>query len=290
MQGDFPAEIFYCSQIQSLDLSHNHLSGDFPVRNFSLFGNLTSLDVSYNDFSECRVTESRFFDRFNSSSFVRSGVLPNRKEIRIKAVVFFVFFPVFVVAMVVFLGWFWFSGTGFRGFRPSVLEEATEGFSERNLVGKNGGASLIYRGVLRDGSEVRIEVYVDRMSGRKRRRFVELSEVLVRLHHRNVVNVLGWCNSRRLKAIVTDWIDEDKSIERWLVNYVPPWKQRVKVMLGVAAGICYLQEEWPDFRFDLKSRNVMMSEDGEPLITRFKLDDHCSSTKSESNPKVLCAP
>lgn len=281
LKGNFPTEIFYCSQLQALDLSHNNLSGDFPVKNFSLLTNLTRLNLSYNHFSECRISETRFFQRFNSSSFIHSGILPNHRELRIKVVVFFVGFPVLVMATVVFLGWFCFFRTSFHEFSPSILEEATDGFSKRNLVGKSGGASL-YRGVLRDGSVVRIEVYTDEMSRRKRRRFVQHSQILVQLRHRNIATIIGWCNSRKLTAIVTDWIDSDKNIETWLVNCVPPWKRRVKVIVGIAAAICYLQGEWPDVRYNLKSRNIMLSEDGEPLITRYKLDDHHSSTKSKS--------
>ncbi|KAL8508278.1 hypothetical protein ACS0TY_018751 [Phlomoides rotata] len=278
LKGFFPTEIFYCSQIQALDLSHNNLSGDFPVYNLSIFTNLTFLNLSYNRFSECRASETRFFERFNSSSFVHSGILPDHRELRMKGVVLFVGFPVFVMGSVVFLGWFCFFRTSFHQFRPSILKEATDGFSKRNLVGESGGGSL-YRGVLRDGSEVRIEVYMDGMSGQEIRRFEEHSKILVQLHHRNIVKVLGWCNSRRLRAMVTDWIDAERSVERWLVKCVPPWKQRVKVVLGIAAGICYLQEEWPDVRCNLETRNVLLSEDGEPLMTRFKLDDHHSSTK-----------
>ncbi|KAI3455892.1 hypothetical protein Pfo_012555 [Paulownia fortunei] len=285
LKGNFPTDIFHCSQIQALDLSHNNLSGDVPIQNFSFLENLTFLNLSYNHFSECRISDTHFFEHFNSSSFIHSGLLPNHKEFRIKAVLLLVGFPVFVIAMVVFWGWLCFWRPDFQPsflqsrhkFTPSVLKAATDGFSKRNFVGKTGRAS-IYRGVLRNGSEVRIEIYLDNMSRGNQTRFVEQSKVLVQLYHKNIVPVLGWCDSHKFRAIVSEWVDGE-NIETWLTTSVPPWKQRVKVILGIAAGICYLNEEWPEVGYNLKTRNILLSEDGEPLITRFKLDDHHSSTK-----------
>ncbi|KAL0398197.1 UNVERIFIED_CONTAM: putative L-type lectin-domain containing receptor kinase I.1 [Sesamum radiatum] len=77
-----------------------------------------------------------------------------------------------------------------------------------------------------------------------RRRFIEQCKILVQLEHKNIVPVLGWCDSRRLRAIVTEWVDGE-NIEAWLATCNPPWKQRVQAILGIAAGICYLHEEWP---------------------------------------------
>ncbi|KAL0363681.1 UNVERIFIED_CONTAM: L-type lectin-domain containing receptor kinase IV.3 [Sesamum calycinum] len=279
LKGGFPTDVFYCSQIQALDLSHNNLSGDLPIHNFSLLENLTFLNLSYNDFTECRISDSHFFERFNSSSFIRSGLVPNHKEFRIKAVLLLVGFPVLVLVLVVFWGWLCFlRRSNKHKFTPSILKAATDGFSVRNLVGKNGRAS-VFRGVLRDGSEVRVEIYLGAMSIENRRRFVQQCEILVQLQHKNIVPVLGWYNSRRMRAIVIAWVDGE-NIETWLSTCNPPWKQRVHIILGIAAGICYLHEEWPQVGYNLKTRNIMLSADGEPVITRFKLlDDHHSSTK-----------
>ncbi|KAK6123821.1 hypothetical protein DH2020_042422 [Rehmannia glutinosa] len=274
LKGNFPNEIFYCSQIKVLDLSHNSLSGDVPIQSFSFLQNLTLLNLSYNQFSECRISDKHFFNRFKSSSFIRSGVLPNQKKFGLKALFLLVGFPVFVIATVVFVFLGWRLEPGF-GFTPSVIQAATYGFHARNLVGKN-----VYRGVLRNGSEVRIEIFSDKLSREKRRRFVEKSKILVMLRHKNMVSVLGWCDRRRFRALVTEWIDGE-NVETWLEKYVPLWEERVKVILGVFDGICYLHDECPEIGYNLKTRDIVLSEDGEPLITRFKLGDHHSSTKSK---------
>ncbi|KAG6393878.1 hypothetical protein SASPL_144452 [Salvia splendens] len=97
--------------------------------------NLTSLNLSHNGFSECRVSEARFFGHFNSSGFVHSGVIPDHRELRIRTVAF--------------LGEF--------EFEVRAVEEAIGGLLRRNLAGKsNSDLGRVYRGVLRDGRVVGI--------------------------------------------------------------------------------------------------------------------------------------
>lgn len=288
IKGNFPIDIFHCSQITNLDLSLNNLSGDVPIQNFSLLENLTFLNLSYNQFSESKISDKHFFERFNTSSFIHSGILPNHKEYTIKAVLLLVGFPFFVILVVIFFGWICFWRPDFlpkflqrkHKFTYSILKAATDGFSETNLL-KATGKVCIYKGILRDGTDVRIEIMFDIMSRENRRRFVEQAKVLVHLHHVNVVSMLGWCDNRRFRTIISEWTDSE-NVETWLENSAPSWKKRVKVMLGIAAGICYLHEGWPEVGYDLKTRNLLLSEDGEPLITKFKLDNHQSSAKSKS--------
>ncbi|CAI9783502.1 unnamed protein product [Fraxinus pennsylvanica] len=284
LKGNFPSEVFNCSQIQQLDLSHNELSGDVPVQNFDHLPNLTFLSLSYNHFSECKISNKNFFKRFNTTSFIHSGLLPNHKKFRIKAVLLLVGFPISVVATVAWFGWLCFWRPDFLPkflqrkykFTPSTLKAATNGLSKKNLVAKSSTIG-IYRGILRDGNEVKIEIYWETISRESRRRFVEQCKILVQLYHKNIAPVLGWCDNRRFRAIVTKWIDGE-NIETWLSRSAPQWKQRVKAFIGIAAGICYLHEEWPEVGYDLKTRDIQLSE-GEPLISRFKFDHHNSSTK-----------
>lgn len=167
-----------------------------------------------------------------------------------------------------------------HNFTVSTLEAATDGFSKKNRVGKS-----VYRGILRDGSEVRIEIYLNNKISRSR--FVEECEVLVRLRHKNLVRVCGWCCDRSLRALVTEWPrsggeDEVMSVEMWVLESGPSWKQRLKVLVGVLKGMRYLQEQWPEVGYDLRATNVLVRQSTvEPLIARFKVGEY-SSTKSKS--------
>ncbi|XP_010243934.1 PREDICTED: putative leucine-rich repeat receptor-like serine/threonine-protein kinase At2g24130, partial [Nelumbo nucifera] len=282
--GAFPSEILYCSQIHSLDLSHNDLSGDVPTQSFSPLTNLTLLNLSYNHFSESKISDSPFFERFNSSSFVHSGLLPDHRKFKIKAVILLIGFPIFVVLMVGFLGWLCFRRQDIlpsvlkhrHNFTPTMLNAATAGFSEKNLVGKSRGVE-IYKGILKDRTEVRIEIYNEKIANQIRRKFVQECQILVQLSHKNLVRVLGWCDNRGLRAIVTEWTDGG-NIESWLSGY-PPWKHRLKVLTGLMEGMYYLQEQWPEVDYDLRASSVMLSHDREPLISRFKVGEQNSTSK-----------
>ncbi|KAF8412769.1 hypothetical protein HHK36_000739 [Tetracentron sinense] len=252
IEGAFPSDILHCSQIEALDLSHNNLIGDIPLQGFSPLTNLTLLNLSYNHFSESKISDKHFFERFNSSSFLHSGLLPNHQKFQIKAESI--------------------------NLHRTMLKAATDGFSEGNLVGKSEGVD-IYRGLMREGTDVRIEVYTEKISGEVHKKFVEECRILVQMNHKNLVRVLGWCNNRRTRAIVTEWTD-GMNIETWLSSESPPWKHRLKILMGVLEGMCYLQEQWAQVGYDLRTCSVLLSRDLEPLISRFRIGDRNSSTKN----------
>ncbi|OVA05133.1 Protein kinase domain [Macleaya cordata] len=284
IKGNFPSDILQCSQIQALDLSHNQLTGDFPLLSFSPLTNLTLLNLSYNHFSGIRISDSQFFQRFKLSSFLNSGLLPDHQKFKIKVVFFLIGFPIFVFLTVVCFGWICFWRPDFlpsflrhqHKFTPAMLKAATNGFSECNLVAKIGELD-VYRGTMRDGTEIRIEIYRDKIPSEEQRKFVEECRILVQLDHKNLVRVLGWCDHRRLRAIVTEWTD-GVNIERWL-SQSPPWKQRLKILVGVVEGMCYLEEQWPEVVYDLKTSSVLLSEDQEPLISRFGVGDQNNNSR-----------
>ncbi|KAL3537961.1 hypothetical protein ACH5RR_001327 [Cinchona calisaya] len=284
LKGNFPSDIFYCSQIHHLDLSHNRLVGDVPIENFSSLTNLTFLNLSYNHFSETGNLGLEFFKRFNSTCFIHSGIFPNHIEFRFKVLLLLVVIPVFVLVVVFCLGWLCSSRPDFLPrclrrrykFTPSVLKAATNNFSKKKLVGKSNSVN-VFCGILRDRTEVRIEVYNDSLLVEDRVKFVEGCEILAQLSHKNLVRVLGWCDNRRLRAIISEWIDGE-DVETWLGNCGPSWKRRMKVMVGILHGIIYLHEEWPQVDCDLKTKNILLNENGEPLISKFKFnyDDNVS--------------
>ncbi|KAM7263895.1 hypothetical protein ACFE04_001578 [Oxalis oulophora] len=289
LTGGFPSDILLCSQIEGLDLSFNRLSGDVPIQSLSALNNLSFLNLSYNQFYETGISESDlFFIRFNSSSFIHSGVLSSNRNYTIKALVLLVGFPILILVMVGLIWWLCFRRPDFlprflqrkHKFTPSMLKAATNGFLKKKLVGKFQGID-IYKGKLRNNEEVRIEIYWENVSSQNRNKFVEECKVLVQLRHGNLVRTLGWCNNRRLRAVVTRWT-EGENVRMWLEESGPTWKQRLKVMMGVIKGMCYLQEEWPEVEYDLGTSSVLLPAGGdlEPLISRFKIGDESSISKN----------
>ncbi|KAK8561758.1 hypothetical protein V6N12_048818 [Hibiscus sabdariffa] len=75
------------------------------------------------------------------------------------------------------------------------LKKATNGFSEKNLLGQ-GGFGKVYKGTFRHS---KIDVAVKRVSHESKqglREFVSEIASIGRLRHRNLVQLLGWCRRR----------------------------------------------------------------------------------------------
>jgi len=290
IKGGFPNDVLYCTQIQSLDLSFNEFSGEIPIQSFSSLTNLTFLNLSYNCFSESEISDSQFFKKFNASSFLHSGALIDHKKFTIKAIILLVGFPILVILMVIFMGWLCFQRPDFlprilqssRGytFTAAILKAATCGFSNKNLVGKSDIVH-IYKGVLRDGTEVKIEMYWDDISRDSYHKFVEECKILSELNHKNLVKVLGWCKGRKFRAVITEWT-EDVNVEMWLLGASPSWNHRVKVLMGVVECMLYIHEEWPEVDYDLKTSSVLLSDELEPLISRFQVGERNNSRRSKN--------
>ncbi|KAL0737979.1 hypothetical protein Bca4012_014189 [Brassica carinata] len=289
LRSEFPTNVLSCAQVRTLDLSHNQLSGSVPVQILSGLTNLTHLNLSYNRFS---ISDSEFLKRFNASSFLHSGLLPDAKRHKTKVLVLLIVFLMVVVLLCCCLGWLCLKRPDYlprtcrrrsHKFTSAMLDAATDEFSDQRLVSKRDGVD-IYRGTLRDGREAKIEVYTEKVSKEKRREFEEECEAVLKLRHKNLVRVLGWCNSRNLRALVTEWTNGE-NVATWLdSSSASSWRRRLRVVMGVVEGVSYLSEQWPEITFDLNTSSVLLSGDGqEPLISQFKIGDGNSSSTNVFN-------
>ncbi|RZS05984.1 hypothetical protein BHM03_00036564 [Ensete ventricosum] len=204
LHGAFPSDVLRCAQIQSLDLSHNLLVGDIPMAGLASLANLSFLNLSYNRFSECNREGVELFRRFDSSSFIHSGLLPgdHRHGSAITAtILLLVGVLVSVLSVVGLIGRLLLRQRRDK-FTTAMLRKATNGLSETNLVRKAEGED-VYIGRLRDGAEM--EVHVQRGKG-FRRTFGEECRILAQLRHKNVAKVIGWCDGRDMQAVVREGV------------------------------------------------------------------------------------
>lgn len=72
------------------------------------------------------------------------------------------------------------------------MAKATNNFSDSSVVGQ-GGYGKVYKGVLDDGTVVAIKrAHEESLQGS--REFCTEIELLSRLHHRNLVSLVGYCD------------------------------------------------------------------------------------------------
>ncbi|CAA6672859.1 unnamed protein product [Spirodela intermedia] len=128
----------------------------------------------------------------------------------------------------------------------------TKNFS--NQIGK-GGFGIVYLGNLQDGTQA-------------------AAKILTRVHHRNLVSLLGYCND---------------------LNSILSWKIRLRIAVDVAQGLDYLHSFCKPaiVHRDVKSTNILLSEDLTAKLADFGLsrifhDQRCyPSTAIAGTPGYL---
>lgn len=91
---------------------------------------------------------------------------------------------------------------GVKDFTFEEMSHCTNDFSDSALIGQ-GGYGKVYRGVLADGTVVAIKrAQQDSLQGSKE--FFTEIELLSRLHHRNLVSLLGYCDEEDEQVVPAD--------------------------------------------------------------------------------------
>lgn len=83
---------------------------------------------------------------------------------------------------------------GTRRFSFEELKEAASNFEVTNQIGQ-GGYGKVYKGTLADGTVVAIK-RAEQGSLQGQKEFFTEIELLSRLHHRNLVSLIGYCDEQ----------------------------------------------------------------------------------------------
>lgn len=93
-----------------------------------------------------------------------------------------------------------------KTFPLSELEKATNKFSSQRVLGE-GGYGRVYHGIMEDGTEVAVKVLTrDNQNQNGDREFIAEVEMLSRLHHRNLVKLIGICIEGRARSLVYELV------------------------------------------------------------------------------------
>ncbi|TMW97014.1 hypothetical protein EJD97_006383 [Solanum chilense] len=160
-------------------------------------------------------------------------------------------------------------------FSTNDIERATNNFDISRVLGE-GGFGLVYSGTLDDGRKVAVKVLKrdDRQGGRE---FLAEVEMLSRLHHRNLVKLIGICTEENCRCLVYELVPNG-SVESHLHGIdkeASPldWYARMKIALGAARGLAYLHEDSSPrvIHRDFKSSNILLEHDFTPKVSDFGL-------------------
>ncbi|KAL6321165.1 hypothetical protein AAG906_012937 [Vitis piasezkii] len=138
-----------------------------------------------------------------------------------------------------------------------------------------GGFGSVYKGKLRSGRIVAVKMLV--MSKANGQDFINEVATIGRIHHVNVVRLVGFCIQRSKWALIYDYMPNgslDKFVFLDQGNNIPlSWERLYKIALGVGRGIEYLHQgcDMQILHFDIKPHNILLEEDFTPKVSNFGL-------------------
>ncbi|CAH2034166.1 unnamed protein product [Thlaspi arvense] len=181
-----------------------------------------------------------------------------------------------------------------RIFNYDELALATDGFSAGNFLGK-GSHGRVYKAVLDGGKllaavkRTTIAAADDYNKCSSVNQVDNEIEILSRVRHRWMVNLIGYCvdHRRKTKLLVVEYMPNGTLHDHL---HSPPlvssWNRRVKHALQIAIAVHALHSaETPVIHRDIKSSNILIDGEGNARLADFGLalignvnDEHLKST------------
>ncbi|KAJ1276901.1 hypothetical protein BS78_05G251900 [Paspalum vaginatum] len=163
------------------------------------------------------------------------------------------------------------SGSSTSTFRLSQLMRATNNFSDVNEIGRVGFGN-VYKGQMDDG----LKVTVKRGSSciRLAEEFRNEVQIIMKLHHKNIVKLLGYCVQRGEMILVYEYI-HIKSLEKLIfadkMETPLDWSIRFRIIKGISQGIMYLHDQCgtPIIHGDINPSNILLDLCLNPVIADF---------------------
>ncbi|KAL8517875.1 hypothetical protein ACS0TY_009257 [Phlomoides rotata] len=149
---------------------------------------------------------------------------------------------------------------GARWFSFDELKKCTNNFSQSNQIG-SGGYGKVYKGVISSGEVVAIK-RAQLGSNQGGLEFKTEIELLSRVHHKNLLGLVGFCFEQGQQMLVYEFMANGtlrESLTGRSGVYLD-WKRRIRVALGSARGLAYLHElaNPPIIHRDIKSTNILL--------------------------------
>ncbi|KAK4606926.1 hypothetical protein RGQ29_000942 [Quercus rubra] len=147
-----------------------------------------------------------------------------------------------------------------KDFTYREMAVATNSFDKSTQVGE-GGYGKVYKGILVDGTVVAIKrAREGSLQGEKE--FLTEIEFMSRLHHRNLVSLIGYCDEECEQMLVYEFMSNGTLRDHLSAKCNEPlsFAMRLRIALGSAKGILYLHTEAnpPIFHRDIKASNILL--------------------------------
>ncbi|KAK4486913.1 hypothetical protein RD792_006222, partial [Penstemon davidsonii] len=157
--------------------------------------------------------------------------------------------------------------TSVKSYSIASLQQYTNSFSQENLLG-GGMLGNVYRAELPDGRLLAIKKLDKRVANQQKDdQFIELVNILDKIRHANVVELMGYCAEHGQRLLIYEYcangtlqdaLQSDDEFKKKL-----SWNTRIRMALGAARALEYLHEicEPPIIHRNFKSANVLLDDE-----------------------------
>uniref|UniRef100_A0ACD5YA86 Uncharacterized protein n=1 Tax=Avena sativa TaxID=4498 RepID=A0ACD5YA86_AVESA len=298
------------TRIVSLDLSNSNLNGSISD-NFTLLTQLQFLDLSGNSFNGpipytlCKRNEGPLDFRYESAEdMCNKTISPTPSKNKTAIISIAVVVPIVVVVGLVLSYLIWrrkrkskistnnprreselqgglgstkshgdhVQNTENRRFTYKELEKFTNKFER--FIGQ-GGFGLVYYGRLEDNSEVAVKMRSE-SSTHGLDEFLAEVHSLTKVHHKNLVSLVGYCLEKDHLALVYEYMSRGNLCDHLRGkngDETLDWATRVRVVLEAAQGLDYLHKgcSLPIIHRDVKTSNILLGQNLRAKLSDFGL-------------------
>ncbi|XP_010924244.2 lysM domain receptor-like kinase 3 isoform X1 [Elaeis guineensis] len=181
-------------------------------------------------------------------------------------------------------------------FSLEEVKEATANFDETRKIGE-GGFGSVYFGMI--GKQ---EVAIKKMKSSKSKEFFAELKVLCKVHHINVVELIGYAAGDDNLYLVYEFVQNGSLSEHLhdplLKGHQPlSWNARVQIALDAARGIEYIHDHTKAqyVHRDIKTSNILLDDGLRAKVADFGLaklversaEDDCIATRLVGTPGYL---
>ncbi|XVE88782.1 hypothetical protein DITRI_Ditri19aG0096500 [Diplodiscus trichospermus] len=159
-----------------------------------------------------------------------------------------------------------------RPFTYSQMVRITNKFT--TVLGE-GGFGKVYLGTLDDNTPVAVKL-LSPSSNQGYKEFRAEAQLLMIVHHRNLVSIVGYCDQSGNMALIYEYMANGDLRQHLLAETnknVLKWKERLQIAIDAAHGLEYLHNGCtpPIVHRDLKAANILLTESLQAKIADFGL-------------------
>lgn len=164
------------------------------------------------------------------------------------------------------------SASGIPRYAYKDIQKATQNFT--TILG-DGSFGPVYKATMPTGGVAAVKVLATNSNQGEREFQTEVS-LLGRLHHRNLVNLIGYCVDKGQHMLIYEFMSNG-SLANLLYGegqgQVLSWEERLQISLDISHGIEYLHEGAvpPVIHRDLKSANILLDHSLRAKVADFGL-------------------